>query len=224
MAYLQEIIKTHIKSYPSCFHTYPRNGKTTVVTIKASYQPNLASNSSLAQCEPPPHPFLKSPTTPVDLIIKGGGIALCIYFFFISSTHQDKYQTVNTHKHICITCFMCQVRWPTAWTYRPFHLTIRTILPFSSFYAQWKYKIKNHLAMALLDITIESWAIMNWILEKMWPSMGAFWRWAEEYTDQKHNGRQIFQWLISQLVVDQLSWNFEFGWFRPKYWHLVLSF
>ena len=34
MAYLQEIIKTHIKSYPSYFQTYPRNGKTTVVTAK----------------------------------------------------------------------------------------------------------------------------------------------------------------------------------------------
>ena len=30
MADLQEIIKTHTKSYPSYFHTYPRNGKTTV--------------------------------------------------------------------------------------------------------------------------------------------------------------------------------------------------
>ena len=31
MADLQEIIKTHTKSYPSYFHTYPRNGKTTVL-------------------------------------------------------------------------------------------------------------------------------------------------------------------------------------------------
>ena len=30
MADLQEIIKTHTKSYPSCLDTYPRNGKTTV--------------------------------------------------------------------------------------------------------------------------------------------------------------------------------------------------
>ena len=30
MADLQEIVKTHPKSYPSYFHTYPRNGKTTV--------------------------------------------------------------------------------------------------------------------------------------------------------------------------------------------------
>ena len=32
MADLQEIVKTHPKSYPSYFHTYPRNGKTTVMT------------------------------------------------------------------------------------------------------------------------------------------------------------------------------------------------
>ena len=31
MADLQEVYKTHPKSYPSYFHTYPRNGKTTVV-------------------------------------------------------------------------------------------------------------------------------------------------------------------------------------------------
>ena len=31
MADLQEIIKTHTKSYPSYLDTYPRNGKTTVV-------------------------------------------------------------------------------------------------------------------------------------------------------------------------------------------------
>ena len=30
MADLQEIIKTHTKSYPSYLDTYPRNGKTTV--------------------------------------------------------------------------------------------------------------------------------------------------------------------------------------------------
>ena len=33
MADLQEIIKTHTKSYPSYLDTYPRNGKTTVVEI-----------------------------------------------------------------------------------------------------------------------------------------------------------------------------------------------
>ena len=34
MADLQEIIKTHTKSYPSYLDTYPRNGKTTVYQEK----------------------------------------------------------------------------------------------------------------------------------------------------------------------------------------------
>ena len=39
MADLQEIIKTHTKSYPSYFHTYPRNGKTTVTMPLAAKFP-----------------------------------------------------------------------------------------------------------------------------------------------------------------------------------------
>ena len=33
IAYPQEILKTYPKSYPSYFHTYPRNGKTTVIRL-----------------------------------------------------------------------------------------------------------------------------------------------------------------------------------------------
>ena len=37
MADLQEIIKTHTKSYPSYLDTYPRNGKTTVI-VETNYR------------------------------------------------------------------------------------------------------------------------------------------------------------------------------------------
>ena len=42
MADLQEIIKTHTKSYPSYLDTYPRNGKTTVMKTVYSFWRDFA--------------------------------------------------------------------------------------------------------------------------------------------------------------------------------------
>ena len=48
MADLQEIIKTHTKSYPSYFHTYPRNGKTTVFKVETFLSKRHQVNMFLA--------------------------------------------------------------------------------------------------------------------------------------------------------------------------------
>ena len=52
MADLQEIIKTHTKSYPSYLDTYPRNGKTTVNDTLVKFKEIVNDTGVLINCQP----------------------------------------------------------------------------------------------------------------------------------------------------------------------------
>ena len=83
MADLQEIIKTHTKSYPSYLDTYPRNGKTTVADtifkIKGALRDQLyPKNAHLDPLDIPdtlplkwvPGIFKKGPMEPKKIVFK----------------------------------------------------------------------------------------------------------------------------------------------------------